>query len=179
MNITCDIILDLIPLVKDNVASSDSRELVLEHIKTCEGCRLSFETDSDNYLLRTQEQLDDKRILASIKKSIYIMGIAFLILGSIIGFFISSSSGLPYNFILMPVIGCVGYMVLKNKWYFAPLGVFCVSYLWFFIKYAMENGFDGGIALSNPLFYSILFTVLVLIGAVIAKLLKYAFGKTY
>ena len=40
MNISCDIILDLIPLVKDGVASEDSVKIVHEHIKAAKAVEL-------------------------------------------------------------------------------------------------------------------------------------------
>ena len=43
MKISCDVILDLIPLVKDGVASDDSSTIVKEHIKNCESCRAEFD----------------------------------------------------------------------------------------------------------------------------------------
>ena len=38
-NISCDVIQDIIPLYYDNVCSEKSRDLVEEHLKTCENCR--------------------------------------------------------------------------------------------------------------------------------------------
>lgn len=39
----CEIIRDLLPLYRDNVCSEASGELVEEHLKTCEGCRMELE----------------------------------------------------------------------------------------------------------------------------------------
>lgn len=38
MNISCKIIRDLLPLYHDEVCSDESKSLVEEHLKTCEGC---------------------------------------------------------------------------------------------------------------------------------------------
>ena len=35
----CEVVRDLIPLVIDDVASEESRNLVGEHLETCEACR--------------------------------------------------------------------------------------------------------------------------------------------
>ena len=40
--ITCDICKDLIPLVKDGIASEDSAKAVARHIKTCDECRAVY-----------------------------------------------------------------------------------------------------------------------------------------
>jgi len=37
--ITCDMCKDLMPLVKDGIASEDSRLAVTEHLKECEDCK--------------------------------------------------------------------------------------------------------------------------------------------
>ena len=42
MKISCDVILDLMPLVKDGVASDDSSTIVKEHIKNCEAVELNL-----------------------------------------------------------------------------------------------------------------------------------------
>lgn len=39
-NINCEVIEDLLPIYVENMASPSSRELVEEHLATCEGCRL-------------------------------------------------------------------------------------------------------------------------------------------
>lgn len=37
--ITCDMCMDLMPLVKDGIASADSREAVEAHLEACAVCR--------------------------------------------------------------------------------------------------------------------------------------------
>ena len=39
MNVTCDVIRDLLPVYHDDICSSDSRALVDEHLQRCETCR--------------------------------------------------------------------------------------------------------------------------------------------
>ena len=39
MNVTCDVIRDLLPLYHDDIGSPDSRALVEEHLTGCEACR--------------------------------------------------------------------------------------------------------------------------------------------
>ena len=41
--ISCEMCMDLMPLVHDGVASSDSRNAVLAHIETCPDCKSLFE----------------------------------------------------------------------------------------------------------------------------------------
>jgi len=39
MKLSCAVIRDLLPLYYDDVCSEESREIIEEHIKTCEACR--------------------------------------------------------------------------------------------------------------------------------------------
>ena len=41
--ISCDICMDLIPLVKDGIASEDSCDAVKKHISKCEKCKVEFD----------------------------------------------------------------------------------------------------------------------------------------
>lgn len=43
MNISCDVIKDLLPLYAENMASQDTRELVEAHLLTCPACCASYE----------------------------------------------------------------------------------------------------------------------------------------
>lgn len=56
--ISCDMCLDLMPLVRDGAAGADSRAAVEAHITDCESCRAMFEQggpecDSEKALLKT------------------------------------------------------------------------------------------------------------------------------
>jgi len=39
MNISCEIIKDLLPLYHDGVCSNETKEMVEEHLKNCENCK--------------------------------------------------------------------------------------------------------------------------------------------
>ena len=39
MRITCDLIRDLLPLYRDGVCSDESKEIIREHLKSCENCQ--------------------------------------------------------------------------------------------------------------------------------------------
>ncbi len=41
--ITCDICMDLMPLVQDGVASEDSENAVKKHISECESCKKIYD----------------------------------------------------------------------------------------------------------------------------------------
>ncbi|MBB6218327.1 hypothetical protein HNQ80_004491 [Anaerosolibacter carboniphilus] len=111
MNISCDVILDLIPLVKDHVASKDSTKLVSEHLKNCESCKHEFE----NYTLPIGTEIDDKRILSSIKKKLFFITSALLFIGAFIGMVLnknSSSSFMPSIIMVLSII-FIGVLIFK------------------------------------------------------------------
>ena len=54
MNLTCDIVMDLIPLYRDNAASADTVKAVEEHLKSCPACRVYCSRyHSENYKKET------------------------------------------------------------------------------------------------------------------------------
>lgn len=174
MDINCNVILDLIPLVKDGVASNESTLIVNEHVRSCESCKAELETfESLNIEIL---QLKDKKIIFDIKRSIYITQIVILGLGAILGIALSSSMGMFYNFIIMPIIGGVSFLTFKEKWMFAPLVIFVVTYLWQTVLVIAEDGFSGT-GLTIGLYYSVVYAFLVVLGAVIAMLLRFAFER--
>lgn len=174
MNISCDVILDLIPLVKDGVASVDSTILVNEHINSCENCKAEFKTFDNIHI--NQLPIKDEKIIFAIKRSIFITQMIILIIGAIVGVALSNSMGMFYNFIIMPIIGSVSLIALKRKWYVAPLTIFILAYLWQTLMGIVIDGFSW-VGLYVGLYYSIIYTVLVFLGVVITILLIFAFKK--
>lgn len=73
-NLPCNVIRDLLVLYEDNVCSTESRELIKEHIETCEECRRIYEdtqkTLPDIALGDTKklEKTQDEMFLKSIEK---------------------------------------------------------------------------------------------------------------
>lgn len=99
MKISCDVISDLMPLVKDGVASEESMKIVLDHLENCESCKCEFE----NYTIMSLAQVDDNRVLYSIKKKLFIAMALLLMTGASIGAVLNKSISLS----LMPIIVAV------------------------------------------------------------------------
>lgn len=174
MDMHCNVILDLIPLVKDGVASTESSHLVKAHVKGCESCKVELDAFEDIRI--DQLQIKDQKIIFDIKRSIYITQMFVLVIGAIIGIALSNSMGMFYNFIIMPIIGGVSFITFKRKWVVAPLVIFIVTYSWQTFLTLLENGLSWA-GLSVGLFYSSVYTFLVALGVVITILLKFAFKK--
>jgi len=111
MSISCDVISDLIPLVKDNVASEDSIKLVSEHLTSCEKCKLEFES----YTLPIRTEFDDRRVVASIKKKLLFGVSALLLIGGTIGMALNNNTSSNLTVILIAAfsIAIVGTMIFK------------------------------------------------------------------
>jgi hypothetical protein len=170
MNISCNLISDLIPLVRDGIASDDSTKIVMEHIENCEGCRAEFETFEAVQL----EQLTtkDEKIVSAIKRSVMIARFINLMVGAIVGVALSNSMGMFYNFIIMPLVGGISLYTFKKKWYLAPILIFAMTYL---IGTA-SDAYTWDLTYPR-IYFSVIYSILVLLGVIIAKLLRFAFGK--
>lgn len=173
--ISCDICLDLIPLVEDNIASEDSRIAVVEHIKNCESCREYFSEEKAKI-----PKMNDKKVIYKIKKQLYLFIIGIIILGAILGMALTDGIGMFYNILIMPIIGALGYFVFSKKSYYVPLTLFFLIYIWLLIKYVVEGMFSYTpfiSALLMPGYWALMYTGLCVLGIVIGILLKIAFRK--
>ncbi|MBS4539457.1 zf-HC2 domain-containing protein [Clostridium sp. D2Q-11] len=164
----------MMPLVKDGVASDDSIVIVTEHIKRCKSCKAEFDIFKSNSVEQTS--IKDEKVIFAIKRSIFITQLTVLVVGAIIGVALSNSMGMFYNLLIMPIIGGASLAVFKRKWYLAPTAIFLLTYLWQTVTGIISGGFEW-IALYSGLYFSLIYTVLVGLGVIIAMLLKFAFRK--
>ncbi len=112
-----------------------------------------------------------------LKKKLVFAGLFFLVSGAFLGVFLSNSMGMFYNFIIMPLVGAMGFFTLKRRWNLTLFGVFFLSFIWLFLSNFFElHQFSRG-SLYMPLFFSTIYSVLTFFGAVIGMLLHYAFKK--
>ncbi len=169
-NISCDVCLDLIPLVKDGAASKDSITLVEDHIKSCEKCKSC-------YTCQPEYTINDKKNIKSIKKTIYFFSIVILIAGCLLGSALSNSINVFYNFMIMPSLGVLSYIILNKKSFIFPPCIFFLSYIWNMAESIISYKDFNLSYLTSPLFYSIIYLVLSALGIIIAMLLKFAFRK--
>lgn len=175
----CGVIQDLIPLVADGVACPESERLVREHAETCEVCRAALEAcsagDTPIPVLQDVEP-DDRRVLARIRGGLLAAGGLFLLAGVLLGVILTDSAGVFYNFLLMPVVGILGYLLFRGKWYLAAAGVAALSFLGVFLQGVLESGLKIW-TLQNALIYAVIYTFLALLGMTIAALLCFAFRR--
>jgi hypothetical protein len=173
--ISCDVCLDLMPLVKDGIASEESCSLVMSHIEGCEHCANAYgRTKAVNV------GMDDAIVLTKLKKQFALFLLSVIFAGTLIGMALSDGMGMFYNAIIMPVIGGFGYMLLRKNAYLIPIGLFLFSFIWVSIR-EIAKGFLTYSPTSNLLimsaWWSAIFAAFTAIGALIGWLLHYAFKK--
>ncbi|MEG0895422.1 MAG: zf-HC2 domain-containing protein [Oscillospiraceae bacterium] len=175
--ISCDVCIDLIPLVKDAVASDDSANLVKEHIETCENCKEIYNEIPDKNI-----SMDNKIVISKIKKKTY-MGIAVIaIILAFWGVGLTNTQNVFYNSIVMPLVGALSYIVLRKKTYIAAFAVIAFSYVqivvsMIFGRLEYETVMDFYAVFISPLFWIMIYIGLFLVGVIISALLCYAFKK--
>jgi len=74
MNISCDIIKDLLPLYHDGVCSEESRNIIEEHLKDCDDCKNYLENinkEISNYNNAPKEEQVKINILKKLRKKFF------------------------------------------------------------------------------------------------------------
>jgi len=137
MNISCNVIRDLLPLYHDQVCSEDSRRLVEEHLKACPACQKELDSydkesvQSDNLeeakMIQNTARIWEKNRLASFLKGAMIVSFlacfsciaAFNLIGSYIaddGTLVEPFGFIPiaWLFALLGIILAVGYAFARR-----------------------------------------------------------------
>lgn len=65
MKVHCDVIQDLLPLYSDGVCSKESREIVENHLRSCESCRNELKMTEAAYENRLPHPNDEKMVEAA------------------------------------------------------------------------------------------------------------------
>lgn len=159
---------DLIPLVKDGIASEDSREAVEAHMKACDACRAVFGGEAP-------PRVDVSRALMKFRRQIRIFSAMLMMFGISFGLSLTSGSGMFYNSLIMPVIGALGYFIFRWR------AIYTIPSL-LFLTHGLTNFFGllrGGEHLDfySLLTWTVLYGVFALAGVLIAGLLHYALRK--
>lgn len=173
--ISCDICMDLIPLVKDKVASDDSYKAVMNHISQCSHCKSLFEDKA--YIYDKIPEIDDKKVISKIRNELVFAGIILILIGSVIGVAFSESENMFYNILIMPIIGGFSYFLIRKKSYLIPIIMFGFVYIYHLVKYMIEGGFEGTSLLIAPLTWSFIYSGLCALGVFIGFLLYIAFRR--
>ncbi len=177
--INCDICLDLLPLVHDGVASAASERAVKDHIGSCDQCRQA-ETmlTSVGTLTVSDVTATPDRIWKKIKKQVNRVLAVVIGLSILFGVGLTSGVNIFYNILIMPAVGIAAYLLLRGRSYIVIFLVLIVAWLGNMVFYYIDSGFESIlVAMLAPLYWSIIYASLVMVGIVIAFLLDFAFRR--
>ena len=164
--ITCDVCMDLMPLVQDGVASDDSRDAVQHHMEHCPSCRSFYEGQAPVPVKKSA-------VLEQLSRKIQLASAMVLMFGVLFGLMLTAGSGIFYNALIMPCIGAIGYYLFRWRGLYLIPGIL-------FVTHSVINVLGLGeefLNLPTLLMWTGLYCVFALIGFVIAALLHFVFRK--
>lgn len=166
-DISCGICRDLIPLVKDGVASQDSRAAVEAHIANCSHCRDLYEAPI--------APADSRSAFAALWRKARMLAAMVMMLGMFVGMSFTGSQELFYNALIMPLIGGLGFLVFRWKAvYRVPLLLLAVGLLALFLD--ILRGL-GQLDAPSLLLWTVVYSGFAMAGLLIAALLCFALKK--
>ena len=164
--ISCEICMDLLPLVQDGVASNDSRNTVLEHLRDCPDCRALYEGE-------IPVPSNTNALLSKIQRRARVFSAMVMMFGIFYGLMLTAGNGLFLNVIIMPIIGAIAYYLFRWKAIIVVPPLLLVTH---FITNAL--GLEGERLLPvEVILWTAIYCGVALVGFVIAALLHFAFKK--
>ena len=135
-DISCEVCRDLMPLVRDGVASADSEALVRVHTERCGGCRTMLESETPP----EHSMPDDARVLRRLRWRLLAQSVLFAL-------WLTSRAGGVYLAWWLPLVGAACYYVLRRRCWLVPAAAAAFVLLYFFIiKHAIAAvGFSGAV----------------------------------
>ena len=110
----CDLILDIMPLVKDGAASETTRRILGEHIATCESCLKVYASLPQESPRETDASA---KALQSIRRKMTFSAWTIMALAAIIGGFLTMTEHMGYNVVLFPLVGAAAFLLMgKSAW---------------------------------------------------------------
>lgn len=171
-NISCDMCMDLMPLVKDGIASEDSRLAVEEHVKSCEACKKMYDGEMAEV---SSVNVDLELELGKLKRKVQTFSTVLMMFGVFFGLSLTASEEMFYNSLVMPVIGALGYVIFRWKAaYLVPILLLAVQSLINFLGLTRGMEYMPFVVI---LMWVGIYTIFVELGVLVAGLLHFAFQK--
>lgn len=166
--ISCDLCMDLIPLVRDGVASQDSVQAVQKHIAACEDCRELLQS-------LPPPPADTGKTFEKLHRRLQFSSAMLMMFGMFFGVSLTAGSELFYNTLIMPIIGALGYVIFRrNALYKIPILLLithCATNLFGTIR-GVEH-----LDIYSLLMWTFLYSIFSILGTIVAWLLHFAFRK--
>ena len=188
--ITCDICMDLMPLVRDGVASEDSVTAVMNHISDCEDCKKIYDemyinnksiTENNNTTQQIKSQQLNSQLInidkaaKKVEKKINKYLGMIIMFGIFFGLSLTASEEMFLNSFIMPIIGVFGYYLFRWK---AAYTVPCIIVISNFIINGI--GFLRGVEsldIMSVVMWGSVYSLFAIIGTIIAGLLHFGLRK--
>lgn len=178
-DLPCDICRDLLPLVRDGVASEASRRAVEEHVAHCEACRELWGEEAP------PPPLHRERVLGRIRRRLYAWQGAMTAAGLILGMVLANTGQAGYNILLLPVLGAVAQWLSPRRARWLPLlvwGLITAVTLWSNAGYLLGrlaewDWYNFFAILGLSILYGLLLGALCALGTLAAALFRYALRK--
>ena len=164
--ISCDMCIDLMPLVQDGVASEDSRNAVLLHLQECPDCRALYEGE-------IPAPSKSSELLGKVQRKAQLFSAMVMMFGIFYGLMLTAGNGIFMNVLIMPIIGGIGYYLFRWK------ALYIVPSL-LFVTHIFTNALGLGGEVLEPMglfMWTAIYCGVALIGFVIAALLHFVFRK--
>ena len=182
LTIPCDACRDLAPLMQDGAASEGSAALVRAHLATCADCRALFPD-----LAGAEEPLpappppDDGEILLALRERINGLLLAFVAVGALLGNVVMYSQHFSVLFLLIfPLVTGIAYWIDSKLWRLPPLLACGMAFVPDYLRLLGQA--RGSLRPLRALVHTVrqewsvwaLLVILCLLGALAARLFKYA-----
>lgn len=177
-DLPCDICRDLLPLVRDGVASEASRRAVEDHVAHCEACRQLWGEEAPPPLHREQ-------VLGRIRRRLYAWQGAMTAAGLILGMVLANTGRAGYNILLLPVLGAAVQWLSPRRARWLPLLVWglitavtlCPNAHYLLGCLAEGDWYNFFAILGLSVLYGLLLGALCALGTLAAALFRYALRK--
>lgn len=177
-DLPCEICRDLLPLVRDGVASEASRLAVEEHLARCEACRELWGEEAPPPLQRD-------RVLGRIRRRLYAWQGAMTAAGLILGMALANTGQAGYNILLLPVLGAAVQWLSPRRARWLPLlvwllmmGVSLAPSARFLLTRLAQGDWNAVCgALTSEGLWCLLYAALCVLGMLAAALFHYALRK--
>lgn len=169
-DIGCGVCMDLLPLVKDGVASEESCAAVQAHLENCPACRaLAGEQ------VQPPPTPNGAALLRRVRRGLRSFALVVLLTGALFGMGLSGSMDMFYNSLLMPALGAAAYFV----WRWKAIGVLPPLLAGMsLVCWALGRGWGLDTEpLPAYLIWAAIYCVLALVGVAIAGLFHFALKK--
>lgn len=178
-SLPCGVVQDLMPLVRDGVASPESEAMVRAHLDKCEDCRALWET-LDTQGNTPAVQPDDSAVLHKVKARVSLWLLIVVVVGLLLGMAVMGSGrAIGLVFVIFPLTCGIARWFDDGIWKLVPVlaaaivPIQCLPNLFVMMEHttpasALFSYFQGVWMPAS------LLAVICLAGALTASLLRYA-----